>query len=140
MRVNVHLRTVHLRLSFTADTNELTKSRTTDKGGLDVCMICVVKIVIKIIIVYDCCSTYLFAATVTSWASTQVEPSQRARYSHLPGCFLSAQSFSENLMNGVLPAETVMLLWTSTVVASFFCLSVSYFLRYTAFYNAFLLV
>ena len=63
MRVNVHLRTVHLRLSFTADTNKLTKSRTTDEGGLDVCMICVVKIVIKFIIVCDCCSTYLFAAT-----------------------------------------------------------------------------
>ena len=124
MRVDVHLQTVHLRLSFTADTNELTKSRTTDEGGLDVRMICVVKIVIKIIIVYDCCSTYLFAATVTSWASTQVEPSQRTRYSHLP-CFLSAQSFSDKLMNGVLPAETVMLLWASTV-AIYFCLSVSY--------------
>ena len=37
-----------------------------------------------------------------------------------PVKFLSAQSFSEKLMNRVLPAETVMLLWTSTVVASFF--------------------
>ena len=113
MRVNVHLQTVpHLRLSFTADTNELTKLRTTRWGGFGCVYDMCIKNYYQIINYYYC--LWLLLNLLQPLLCLGLLPK-------------SSHPREQDIH--IYPVSSVLMLSWASRVASYFCLSVSYSLH-----------